>query len=235
MPVTKLKKAMCSIGERRKFDLKDWYKDETSDINELRSRLEKLNLVGRTISDIRIVSHCYDMEIDDIEDIVWSRMRGFPKQLQDKLSEFNRIDDYFPFPLSIQIDEPFLIKFEDGDQLEVTTSLEEYFKVSMNEIPWDAESNVNMENINGSILFDLCKGAKIERAEVEVGVDKTGREYIEGVKLSWMHDRCLASMHFVSDCHDFMGVYIEFWDRTFTVPFLKVKQSMYKEYYKAQL
>ena len=231
MPITPLNEVMCSCGDRVKFDLKDWYSHSTRNIDELRKKIDEMHLVGRTISDIRFVSHCYNMLIDDIEETVWLSLTGYPRELQQKLSEFDNIDDYFPFPLYLEMDEPLLLRFEDGDCFEVATPAEGSFNVSLNSIPWNVDWYVNPENINGSIMFDCCKGAKIESAEVLTDFD-FDKEYIQGVKLSWRSGQELVSLHIEGTMGDYQAVFIERWDQLLHVPFLTVKRSMYKGYYK---
>ena len=72
MPITPLKEVMCNIEERYPFDLKEWSSHETNDIATLRQRLDDMKLVGRTISDFRLTSFCYNMRVDDIEDTVYN-------------------------------------------------------------------------------------------------------------------------------------------------------------------
>ena len=231
MPITPLKKVMCSKGERKYYDLTEWWSHKTNNAEELRKRLDEMHLVGRTISDFRFLSFCYNMTIEGIEEIVYSGLLGYPTKLREKLSSFDRIDDYYPIPLTFSMDSPVLIKFEDGDSFEIDTEWEGEYNISMNEIPWDAENSANPENIDGSSIMDLCRGVKISKAEVMESTDSEGRAFIEGVIISFWYDRYLVSMHFESWASDYMFVWLDFDRNTLKVPFIKVKQSMYREYY----
>ncbi len=222
---------MCSIGERHPFDNKDWAAHETNDIATLRQRLDDMKLVGRIINDFRLTSFCYNMRIDDIEDTVYRHLLGYSDELRRKMFDFDKIDDYFPFSLYLEMDSPVLIRFEDGDCFEVDSSVEENYNISMNEIPWDAKDlSPNPENIDGSILFDSFKGVKITDAEVMIEKDATGREYINGLKLGFWYEGDKLSLCFISECHDYLVAYIEDW-KLASAPFLQVKKSMYREFY----
>ena len=125
-----------------------------------------------------------------------------------------------------------LIKFEDGDQFEIETPLVKYFTVSMNEIPWNVKVPINWENVNGSILFDLCKGFTITKVEVEWGrplFSSDDGEGIEKIRLQINKERDNFDIVFESDCHDYMMVSVEDYpNHPAFCPFLKVKQSLYK-------
>lgn len=223
----------CDPEEREWFDLDGWNNNTTDDINELNRRLDSMNLVGRTIKDIRFVSYSYEMTEDGITERIFNMTEGYPKDIQRYLCELEHVDDLFPFPLWQQLDGPVLIKFEDGDQFEIETPLVKYFTVSMNEIPWNAEAPINGENVNGSILFDLCKGFKITKVEVEWGrppFSLDDGEGIEKVRLHINKDRDYFDIVFESDCHDYMMVSVEDYpNHTAFCPFIKVKQSLYKK------
>ena len=224
----------CKRVEREDFDFTEWDSRSTRDVAELKSWLNSMNLVGRKIKDIRLISHVYNMREDDISDTIWNMTDGYPEEIHQHISELQHVDDYFPFPLDVRMDEPVLIKFEDGDQFEILTSVEGSFKAAMNEIPWNAKGIVNIENVNGAVLFDLCIGAEITEVKVKTGKAKFGfdsrTEGIESVTLKLKTEGDHFDMVFRSDLYDYMTMSVENYpDHSMHCPFIKVKQSLYKD------
>ena len=76
-----MEKAKCDREERVDFDFKDWDSHSISDPNDLKKKLDSMNLVGRVISDIRFTSHVYNITEDDIEDTLWRITEGDPDRL----------------------------------------------------------------------------------------------------------------------------------------------------------
>ena len=69
-----------------------------------------------------------------------------------------------------QIDEPFLIEFEDGDIFEVDTPQDPEFRMSMNCIPWWIKAGTNQPNVEADILFSSCVGQEIVSVEVNTRI-----------------------------------------------------------------
>ena len=229
-----IKEVGCPREELEPYDFTEWDSRSTRDASELKSWIDPMNLPGRKIKDIRFISHVYNMSEDDIAEIIWNMTEGYPKELQQYLYEIEHVDDLFPFPLDVRMDEPVLVKFEDGDQFEILTSAEGRFKVNMNKIPWNAKGIVNQENVKGSVLFDLCIGAEIKDVKVETGKavygPHEGEGGIESVTIKLCRDTDHFDMVFRSDLYDYMTVSIENYPRyPMFCPFIKVKQSLYKE------
>lgn len=140
------------------------------------------------------------------------------------------IYDSYPYPLYIQMDEPVLIRFEDGDQFEIETPFTGEFIANMNSIPWDADREVCWENVNPSILLDFCVGGKIQ----DVIVNETswnlyeGRRIIGDVTIKFTKDNHIYNMVFDSNI-SYMMLSVEN-DDGFVIhcPVKKLLKSMYK-------
>ncbi|WP_026660605.1 hypothetical protein [Butyrivibrio sp. AC2005] len=217
----------CSPEERVEFDFTPIDNEHTNDAQELRKRLDSMKLQGRVISDIRFTSHVYNLTEDEIGETLWRETRGYPNDLHNYISNPQNVDDNFPFPMWFEMDEPLLIRFEDGDQFEIFTEVEECYYVGMNRIPWNAKGKVNIENVNGSILFDIMKGAVITDVEVVMNSYPSGEEYIGSVRIRWKKEEEYYLV-IESECHDYMGVSLEECSgRIIKCPFSKIKQSLY--------
>ncbi|MBQ8670605.1 MAG: hypothetical protein IJ508_05115, partial [Oscillospiraceae bacterium] len=64
-----------------------------------------------------------------------------------------------------EIDEPFMLRFEDGDILELDTPMEPFFKIDMNSGEWHKDSDRNNLILND--FFDVCIDKRIVEVEVK--------------------------------------------------------------------
>ncbi len=219
----------CSRECRVDYNLWQWNYNCTEDADELQQKLDKMHLVGRVISDFRFISYVYNMSEDELGETIYLMTEAYPKEYREYLYDLENVPDTFPIPMYLEMDEPLLIRFEDGDQFEILTNMEECFNVDMNKLPWNAKSQICQENINGSIFFDVFKGASITEAEVLTNKDDSGNKHIAGVRIAFKGED-QYSLVFVSESHDYMHVSIEEYPgRILNCPFIKVKQSLYKE------
>ena len=231
MPITSFYKAACNREERIEYDYSVWKSHYIKDPDRLQSVLDEMNLVGRVIRDIRLISLVYNMRPDDISETIWNETMGYSDEAHDYITDLDNVDDSFPFPLLLELDEPVLFRLDDGDQFEILTDLEGTFSVSVNRLLWNTQSRINDENINGSVLLDLCIGATIQEVEVGVSRDDSGVECIDSVRIGLEKDRYMFNIVFSSYCYDYMHMDImERWgDKTLHCPFLQVKKSIYKD------
>ncbi len=224
----------CDREERVDFDFTEWKSNYTYDINELQRQLDSMGIVGRKIKDIRFISHVYNLTEENITETLFNMTEGYPKEDQLYLLKLNHVDDLFPIPLDFEMDEPVLIKFEDGDVLELYTPQEGYYKVGMNNIPWNADGVINYENANGSILFDLCKEAVVVGLEARLGPKLwsylEGKEFIMSINMKLQRDNDFFAIVIRSYCHDYMRASVEDYpDHPMYCPFYKVKQGLFRK------
>lgn len=135
-------------------------------MKEIRELLTSYKLEGRTIKDIRFVSHAYNLTREALEDYAYSHLTLLPEEERQKKSEYHNIDPNMLFPRFASLDEPLLVWFDDNDHLEIDTPQEPEFRISMNCIPWWIEPGVNLSNAEAKVLFDLCIGKRISSVEV---------------------------------------------------------------------
>lgn len=226
-----IEEAGCEKKSRVEYDFSDWNASGISDIEALRKNINGMQLVGRTIKDIRFISHVYNTNEDELMDELGFVSEHYFNRSLDWFIQLADIDDSYPYPLRIQLDEPVLIRFEDGNQLEVDTGSAGEFNAKMNSIPWDAQGTMCWENVNPSILLDFCIGGKIQDVTVNEFNPKENkdRRIIADVTIKFSKDEHIYNMVFES-CYGTYMLLTVINDDGFVIhcPFKKLLKSMYK-------
>lgn len=131
-----------------KFSLREWSTPQCKTAEENRQIIESLNLKGRTIKKIRMVAGDLDSKKK------YAEYKNFDCRFFDR-----KTAKTFP---EVRTLEPFLIAFEDGDQLEILGRFDPDFRVTLNHIPWDIQPCWNQPTVRASKIFEDCIGAKID-------------------------------------------------------------------------
>ena len=125
---------------------------------ELKKRLDSFKLEGRKIADLKLVGLNYCLQSYHLESL-----------LLKETDDAEQIIDYeAPIGIYAEIDEPLLIRFEDGDVLEMLEETDGEHRVSMNRIPWDIKAGTNFPNIDASAFFKDCIGRTITAVELHI-------------------------------------------------------------------
>ena len=150
------------------FSSREWSAPTLITAGEVRAFLRHLHLEGRKIKDILMIGYSYMHTRDWVEEYAYNHM---PEELADAekaaRSDYDRLDSRFPFPRSIESDQPLLVRFEDGDTFEIDTPQVPEFRMSMNCIPWHIDTDCNYANCRASIVFSPCVGGTIRSVEVK--------------------------------------------------------------------
>lgn len=128
--------------------------------NEMKKRIDSMSLIGRKIFDIRIFGHCFNLTRDWIEEVAYTHYEDLIEEERQAKSDYDNIYDELPYKRWVKIDTPILIRFEDGEHLEVDIPQVPELRISMNCIPFwinDDGSNVISKkffapNIGGTII-----------------------------------------------------------------------------------
>lgn len=110
-----------------------------------------LNLIGKTITALRIVGYNYT----------------FSKEYGCLLGSERNFIDTDLFSRSSEIDTPLLILLNDGTQFEIDILESWVYNLSLNQIPYDIKDYWDNTNIDANILFAPCIGQKIISVEYE--------------------------------------------------------------------
>ena len=123
---------------------------------ELKNRLDSFRLKGRQIADIKLVGLNYCLAYHYLEALL----------LKDADGAEREIDYEKPIAMYAEIDEPMLIRFEDGDVLEILVEKDGEHRISMNSIPWNIKAGTNLPNIDAAEFFKDCIGRTIKDVEL---------------------------------------------------------------------
>lgn len=133
------------------FDFWTWSAPILQTPEEVTAFVHEQKLVGRTIRDIQAVGFAYDWNFHDcFHDIIEAIYKKDRKAL-----------DSMDFPCAIEIDEPLLILFEDGDILGIDYSENSSIRMEMNTLPWGISPCINRKNFHADRLFKDILGSRI--------------------------------------------------------------------------
>ena len=185
------------------FDSEEWSAPRMVEADDIMNRLDEMKLVGRTIKELKFVSHAYNLT------------EGLPKDEQNKKSEYENIDEETMFLRFARIDEPFLIHFNDNDQFEIVTEQAPIYRMSLNCIPWYIEPGICAYNADANVIFNTCIGRNIVDVEVErtktdsvpllsktlKDIDREEKEIVSSIVL-WLDDNTGICIEYYLDYCD---------------------------------
>lgn len=166
-----LEKTIWSKGknqfENNTFDSREWSAPIMVSPNEIEERIKAMNLVGRQIESVRVMGLSFWHTEDWLEDSAYNSLpEEMPEDEKQLKSDYANISDDLILARFAHIDEPFLIKFTDGDVFEIDTPQTPEYRFSMNCIPWDIKTNTRTNNLDATILFAPFLNKKIVEVEI---------------------------------------------------------------------
>ncbi len=200
--------------ENNVFSSEAWSAATLVSPQKIRNKLEACNLIGRHIEDITFVGLCYNFTKGDLESQAWNILRGCKDEHERKYrSRYKNLDPDLPILTYAQIDEPMLVRFADGDTLEILVYYEREYRMSMNRIPWDIKYGCNQPNVDAKKLFNNCVGRTVTGVEVHTCIreekdwsfgtsciNEEGNKYVSdivirlddgtGIKMEGWYDYC---------------------------------------------
>ncbi|MBQ9881216.1 MAG: hypothetical protein IJM42_01190 [Synergistes sp.] len=223
--------------ENNNFSSPEWYAAAMVSPEEIKERIASFKLEGRTIQKLRMIGLSYMLTRDWIKSHAYDLLGRYEEEERQKRSDYHNIDPEAPFGRYSQIDEPFLICFEDGDVFEIDTPQEPEFCMSMNCIPWETEADTNLPNVDANVLFAPCIGKTISNVEVRTYYtdrypfssdffeeEHSKREYVSDIVL-WLDDGNGIS---IGGYYDYCQVaYIDENRTLLTIPFAELKSGMF--------
>ena len=149
------------------FSSLEWSAPTMVSPEEIRRRLNSFKLTGRKITRLRFIGLSYFHTRDWIEDSAYNALPDDMSEEERQFkSDYNNINPALELPRCSEIDEPFLICFENGDTFEIDAPQEPEFRFSLNCIPWNIDSGCNGPNLDANIFFAPCIGKRIVDVEV---------------------------------------------------------------------
>lgn len=160
------------------YNFEEWNVPAIHEPNELMKKLKEMNLIGKKIKSMRCVGLCYNLTEDMIEEHVYGYYEEKGIENYEQLSNFDNIPLDTPFDRYVEIDEPIVIYFEDGDRLEVDYRDASYLKIGKNSLSLDIECSINYPNVDINIVFSNCIGTSITGFKIgmldDIPLDNTG-------------------------------------------------------------
>ncbi|MBR4900486.1 MAG: hypothetical protein IKZ46_06055 [Victivallales bacterium] len=135
-----------------RFNYWTWSAPILQTAEEVFAKIHELKIVGRVIKDIRSISQNYSFWLDDsYHEIFEAIQRNDDKALSA-----------LEFECSVEIDEPLLIQFEDGDVLGIDFSEGSSIRMDMNTLSWDILSAMDERNFHANRMFNDILGKRID-------------------------------------------------------------------------
>lgn len=180
-----------------KFNRQMWQAFSTKSKKELENILSSMELEGRIVKDITFVGHAYNLSRMEIEETVYSGLENLGEEERQRKSDYDNIDKHFLLRRFAEIDEPLLISFQDGEQLELNADLSCY-EISMNKIPFDIKPGICSRNAHAKVLLYPCLHHAITEIEVVRG---QGIDDIAALIIWFKNDVGLRMETYLDYCH----------------------------------
>lgn len=149
------------------FSFWEWSAPVLQKPEEAMEKIQELQLVGRIVRDIRAIGMGYGWSGDDPDHLIPRAARYAGKErLYSALGL--PLPKCYRFERSVEIDEPILIAFEDGDILGIDFSEGSSVRMELNTIPWDIRPGINRKNFHANRLFADLIGNPITAVELSV-------------------------------------------------------------------
>ena len=166
-----LEKTIYSQGKNQykdnTFCSQEWSAPIMVSPTEIEERISEMKLVGRTLSAVRIMGLSFWHTEDWIEDAAYNELPAdMPEEERQEKSNYANVSDDLEFARFAHIDEPFLIKFTDGDVFEIDTPQTPEYRFSLNCVPWNIHTNTRINNVDAMILFAPALNQKIVEVEI---------------------------------------------------------------------
>ena len=158
--------------KNNEFTFWEWSAPILQTHDEVTAKIKELKLQGRKIKNFYSVGMGYNWTDDTIGSAIYNVLEGMINEKQ--------ISSKGPFPFLphgvyisryVEIDEPFLIEFEDGDVLGIDYSEGSSVRLEMNTIPKDIHYGTNRQTFHPNVLFDSLIGREIVAVEVTTSTE----------------------------------------------------------------
>ena len=151
--------------------------------DEVIAKIKELKLQGRVIKGFYAIGMGYNWTEDNIGETIYNALE---RKINDGQISSDGPFSFLPEGVYIsryaEIDEPFLIAFEDGDILGIDYSEGSSVRMEMNTIPKDIQFGTNRRTFHPNVLFESLIGKEIVAVEVTTSTecdDFTGSHGIE--------------------------------------------------------
>lgn len=216
------------------FSMQEWSAATVVSPKEIMACLDKFHLVGRVIKEMKFVGLCYNLRRDWIEETAYNGLENLDEDRRQEKSAYDSISPDTQYLRWAEIDEPFLIRFEDGDTLEIDMHLPCRYRFSLNCIPWEIDAGTNLPNADAGVLFAPAIGHGITNIEAKTIRGSTPAEehlrehpYAASSQLVFHLDNGFG-IRISDDGIDFCEAeMIDVENETSTIPFSELRQGLF--------
>ena len=150
----------------------EWSAPILQTYDEVIAKIKELRLQGRVIKGFYTVGMGYNWTDYDIGEAIYLALERKikDKQISPK-GPFPFLPEGVYIPRYAELDEPFLIEFEDGDVLGIDYSEGSCVRMEMNTIPKDIQWGTNRNTFHPDALFRSLIGKEIVAVEVTASTE----------------------------------------------------------------
>lgn len=149
------------------FNRRFWSAGDLITPEEIKDKLRSLYLLGRKIDGFRFLGYRYELYDDDsYETQVYDYLEKQGFSSTDVDDAFEELSGDVHVALKAVIDEPFLIRFDDGDTLEMLSDSYTRYSFSMNRLSPLITGGRLPVNTDANILFQSCIGREITAIDI---------------------------------------------------------------------
>ena len=148
------------------FSAKHWTAKECSSAQEVRSALDSFKLVGRRIWSLHTSSHDYVYSVENLLSAAGRCIDGEDECSRRTICAYAYLPKRTIIERRMEIDEPFVIEFKDGDTFEIDVPMDPLFLMSMNRIPLEVADNRGL-GVDPFYMFSDVIGKTIAAVDVE--------------------------------------------------------------------
>lgn len=166
------------------FSYWEWSAPILQTYDEVISKIKELQLQGRIIKNFITIGMGYNWtEIDLGEAIYLALERKIESKQISSNGPFPSLPQEVYIPRRAELDEPFLIEFEDGDILAIDYSEGSSVRMEINTIPKDIHWGTNRKSFHPNVLFNSLIGKEIVAVEVTTSTECDEFTYSHGLDI----------------------------------------------------
>ena len=170
------------------FDFWTWSAPVLQTADEVIAAIREQKLIGRVIKDIQAVGYGYYNTCGWFNEIAEAICKNDDQALES-----------MDFPCVIEVDEPLLILFEDGDILGIEFSEGSSMRMELNTLPWGISPHIGCKNFHADQLFRDILGNRIDDIDITSSIMGPIFTYSYGMTLA-EQPSYLRSFSFI--CYD---------------------------------
>ena len=148
------------------FSNANWSSIRCRTAAEVRSTLDSFRLVGRRIWSLHTSSHDFLNGAENVLASAGKYVEGEEEYSRKNICAYANLPKRTRIVRQMEIDEPFVVEFEDGDTFEIDAAMEPEFLMSMNRIPIEV-ADKRFWGVDPFYMFSDVIGKEVVAVEVE--------------------------------------------------------------------